>query len=58
MSTTREQFRQALADLATKARHALPDLNGRVDGALKLVLAGDVELLPDGTARSRAAPIL
>jgi hypothetical protein len=45
----RAQFRQALAALADKARSALPDLNGRVDAAVKLVLAGDVELLPDGT---------
>jgi hypothetical protein len=50
MTTTRDAFRHALQDLAAKARAALPDLNGRVDGAVKLVLAGDVALRPDGTA--------
>jgi hypothetical protein len=47
----RQAWRQAVAEIATKARTALPALNGRVDGAVKLVLAGDVELLPDGTAQ-------
>jgi len=50
-TATREQFRQALAELASKARASLPDANGRIDAAVKLVLAGDVELLPDGTAQ-------
>jgi hypothetical protein len=47
----RAQFHQALAKLASKARTSLPDLNSRIDAAVKLVLAGDVELLPDGTAQ-------
>src|SRR5262249_30254850 len=34
-----------------KAKQTLPECNGRVDRAVKLVLAGDVELLPDGTAK-------
>jgi hypothetical protein len=29
----------------------LPECNGRVDSAVKIVLAGDVELLADGTAK-------
>jgi hypothetical protein len=29
----------------------LPECSGRIDSAVKIVLAGDVELLPDGTAK-------
>src|SRR5207245_10963385 len=29
----------------------LPECNGRIDSAVKLVLTGDVELLADGTAK-------
>ena len=47
---SRETFRSTLADLAAKAREALPESNGRIDAAVKLVLGGDVELLPDGAA--------
>src|SRR5438132_7307565 len=47
---SRTVFRSTLADLATKAREALPESNGRIDSAVKLVLGGDVELLPDGAA--------
>jgi len=34
---------------STKA--TLPECNGRVDSAVKIVLAGDVELMPDGKAK-------
>jgi hypothetical protein len=44
-------WRQAVADIAAKARAKLPECTGRVDAAVKLVLAGDVELLADGTAQ-------
>jgi hypothetical protein len=40
-----------VALVAARARQALPAANGRLDQAVKLVLAGDVELLADGTAR-------
>ena len=50
-STARQTFRQLVAAIADKARQTLPDANGRVDKAVALVLQGDVELLPDGTAR-------
>src|SRR5262249_57023440 len=33
------------------AKAKLPECSGRVDSALKIVLAGDVELLADGTAK-------
>src|SRR5262249_27490540 len=32
-------------------RARLPECSGRIDAAVKLVLAGDVELLADGTAK-------
>src|SRR5438552_17712460 len=50
-SPARKAFREAVAEIAEKAKATLPDCNGRVDSAVKIVLAGDVELLPDGTAK-------
>ena len=49
--TRRAAWRAAVAEIATKAHAKLPECNGRVDSAVKIVLAGDVALLPDGTAR-------
>lgn len=48
---SRAAWREAVAAIATKAHDKLPECNGRVDSAVKIVLAGDVELLADGTAR-------
>ena len=50
-TTTRQAWREAVAEIAEKARTKLPECSGRVDSAVKIVLAGDVELMPDGTAR-------
>jgi hypothetical protein len=47
----RTAWREAVAEVAAKAHEKLPECNGRVDSAVKIVLAGDVELLGDGTAR-------
>src|SRR5712691_4244431 len=47
----RAAWRAAVADIADKARAKLPECNGRVDSAVKIVLAGNVELLADGTAK-------
>lgn len=47
----RTAWRDAVAAIAEKAKAKLPECNGRVDSAVKIVLAGDVELLPDGTAK-------
>src|SRR6266567_1244308 len=47
----RAAWRAAVAEIAAKAHEKLPECNGRVDSAVKIVLAGDVELLADGTAR-------
>src|SRR5436853_3919452 len=47
----RRAWRAAVAEIAVKAKETLPECNGRVDSAVKIVLAGDVELLPDGKAQ-------
>ena len=47
----RAAWRAAVAEVATKAHAKLPECNGRVDAAVKMVLAGDVELLAGGTAK-------
>jgi hypothetical protein len=48
---TRTAWREAVAAVAEKAKAALPECNGRVESAVKIVLAGDVELLEDGKAK-------
>src|SRR5215510_932686 len=48
---TRQIWRDAVAEIAEKAKATLPECNGRVDSAVKIVLNGDVELLPDGKAK-------
>jgi hypothetical protein len=47
----RTAWREAVAEIADKARAKLPECNGRVDKAVAIILAGDVELLADGTAK-------
>jgi hypothetical protein len=47
----RAVWREAVAEIAAKAKQTLPECNGRVDSAVKIVLAGDVELLADGKAQ-------
>ena len=44
-------WREAVATIAAKAHEKIPECNGRVDKAVAIVLNGDVELLPDGTAQ-------
>ena len=51
LSPDRAAWRAAVAAIAEKAKAKLPECNGRVDKAVALVLNGDVELLPDGTAK-------
>jgi hypothetical protein len=47
----RKIFRDTVAELAAKAKETLPDVvNSRVDKAVAIVLAGDVELMSDGRA--------
>jgi len=47
----RVAWREAVAEIAVKAKETLPQCNGRVESAVKIVLAGDVQLLNDGTAK-------
>jgi len=47
----RQAWRAAVAAIADKARAKLPECHARVDSAVKIVLAGDVELLADSTAK-------
>jgi len=47
----RQAFRAAVAEIAAKAKETLPECNGRVDKAVAIVLAGDVELLEGGKAK-------
>src|SRR5262245_3227407 len=47
----RTAWRAAVAEIADKAKAKLPECSGRVDSAVKLVLAGDVDLQADGTAK-------
>ena len=50
-NAARAAWRQSVQEVAEKAHEKLPECNGRIDSAVKLVLAGDVELLADGTAK-------
>jgi hypothetical protein len=50
-TAARQAWRQAVAEIADKAKVKLPECSGRVDSAVKILLAGDVELLADGTAK-------
>src|SRR5215470_5894433 len=44
----RKAFREAVEAVANKARTAIPELNGRTEKAVQLVLHGDVSIAPDG----------
>ncbi len=50
-STARKAWREAVTEVTENAKATLPQCLGRIDAAVKLVLAGDVELLGDGTAK-------
>src|SRR5262249_41258749 len=47
----RQAWRAAVAEIADKARARLPECHGRVESAVRMVLAGEVELQADGTAQ-------
>ena len=51
---THEAWRESVAGMAERAKVTLPDCAGRVDAAVKIVLAGDVELLEGGKAKVRS----
>ena len=45
-----QAWRDAVAEIADKAKAKLPECSGRVESAIKIVLAGDVALQADGSA--------
>ena len=47
----RKAWREAVQEIAERAKATLPECNGRVDAAVRIVLADDVELLDDTTAK-------
>ena len=47
-SPARRIFREAVEAVADKARTALPELNGRVERAIQIILNGDLSITPDG----------
>jgi hypothetical protein len=47
----RKAWREAVAEIAEKAKATLPDCAGRVDRAMQMVLNHDVELREDGKAK-------
>jgi hypothetical protein len=50
VSTTRTQYRDAVAAIAEKARATLPlSVNGRIESAVRLVLLGEVQPQADGS---------
>src|SRR5262249_50809858 len=51
LTDTRAIWREAVTTVAERAKATLPQSAGRIDKAVALVLAGDVEVLGDGTAR-------
>ncbi len=50
-NAARKEWREAVAEIAEKAKTTLPDCVGRVDRAVQMVLNHDVELLEDGQAK-------
>jgi hypothetical protein len=50
-TAARQAWREAVAEIADKAKAKLPECSGRVDSAVKIVLTGDVALQADGTAK-------
>jgi len=50
-NAARAAWREAIQEIAEKAKATLPECNGRVDRAVAIVLNHDVELLEDGKAK-------
>src|SRR5438132_4376935 len=50
-NAARKAWREAVAEIAEKAKATLPDCAGRVDRAVAICLNHDVELLEDGKAK-------
>ncbi len=50
-SPVRRIFRECVEIVANKARTAIPELNGRTEKAVQLILSGDVSIAPDGQGK-------
>src|SRR5438309_5551786 len=50
-NAARKAWREAVAEIAEKAKDTLPDCAGRVDRAVAIVLNHDVEVLEDGKTK-------
>ncbi len=50
-NAARKAWREAVAEIAEKAKATLPDCVGRVDRAVQIVLNHDVEIMDDGKAK-------
>ncbi len=50
-TTARSVWRETVAEVAERATQMLPECHGRIEAAVKMILAGDVELLPEGKAK-------
>src|SRR5438874_10835838 len=50
-NAARQAWREAVAEIAEKAKATLPDCVGRVDRAVQIVLNHDVEIMDDGKAK-------
>src|SRR5256885_13460315 len=50
-SLARKAFREAVEVVAEKARTAVPELNGRVERAVQIILNGDLSIAPDGQGK-------
>jgi hypothetical protein len=50
-NAARQAWREAVAEIAERAKATLPDCAGRVDRAVQIVLNHDVEVLEDGKAK-------
>src|SRR2546430_2147423 len=47
----RKAFREAVDAVAERARTAVPELNGRVERAVQIILNGDLSIAPDGQGK-------
>jgi hypothetical protein len=50
-NAARTAWREAVQEIAERAKQTLPDCTGRVDRAVQIVLNHDVELLEEGQSR-------
>jgi hypothetical protein len=52
---TRRLFREAVVEVAERAKSVLPECHERIEQAVELLLAGEVQWLPDDTVQVRDA---